>query len=184
MITICFTGHRPDKLGGYDWDSKKNILIMQKIVDIVEKLIINENAKTFIFGGALGIDQMAFECVKKIQEHWCHDLKMILAVPFEQQAIKWFKKEDVDKYNSQKEWADEIVYVDTVPGYEYKSFDVGLYHPAKMDLRNRWMVDNSDMVFAVYNGTKGGTNNCLNYARMKNKKVTGFNPDNMREFYE
>ena len=25
--TVCFTGHRPNKLGGYNWNSKKNILI-------------------------------------------------------------------------------------------------------------------------------------------------------------
>ena len=26
MKTICFTGHRPNKLGGYNWNSKKKYI--------------------------------------------------------------------------------------------------------------------------------------------------------------
>ena len=177
MITICFTGHRPDKLGGYDWNTPKNRLIMKNLTELIEKEILENNAKTFIFGGALGIDQMAFEIVRKLQEHCYHDIKMILAVPFKNQAIKWFNKNDVKRYESQLEWADEVIYVDEIEGYECKNTYVGDYHPAKMDLRNRYMVDNSDLVIAVWNGTKGGTCNCVKYAKSKDKNIIFINPD-------
>src|SRR6478752_3152397 len=30
--------------------------------------------------------------------------------------------------------------------------------------RNKWMVDHCDMVVAYFDGSSGGTNNCINYA--------------------
>lgn len=33
-----------------------------------------------------------------------------------------------------------------------------------MQIRNEWMVDNSDIIFSMYNGDKvGGTYNCIKY---------------------
>ena len=84
---------------------------------------------------------------------------------------------DVKRYESQLEWADEVIYVDEIEGYECKNTYVGDYHPAKMDLRNRYMVDNSDLVIAVWNGTKGGTCNCVKYAKKKDKSIIFINPD-------
>jgi len=179
MKTICFTGHRPDKLGSYDWNTPKNQRIMEKLKEQIEQEIIHNNVKTFIFGVALGIDQMAFEIVKKIQEYsrYGHDIKMILAIPFEKQASKWFNKNDIDRYNAQKEWADEVIYVDTVDGYEFKGVAVGEYHPAKMMIRNKFMVNNSDKIIAVWNGSKGGTANAVNYAKKIGKEIIVINPD-------
>lgn len=180
MLTICFTGHRPDKLGGYDWNTYKNQAIMKKISEVTENLILQRNAKQFVFGGALGIDQMAFEVVKKHQEHWCHELKMILAVPFKNQSIKWFRQSDLNRYNSQLKWADEVVYVDTVDKYKLSNMQEGVYHPAKMQKRNEFMVDNSDIVVSVWDGTKGGTYNCVKYAQKTNKEILQINPDEIQ----
>jgi len=180
ITNICFTGHRPEKLGGYDWNSKKNMLIMKHLSEKIEDMIINRNAKTFIFGGALGIDQMAFTAVKKLQKDDYQYIKMILAVPFENQASKWFNNNDIDRYNFQKKWADEVVYVDTVEGYRFDIVPVGDYHPAKMQLRNRYMVDNSNIAIAVWNGSKGGTANCVNYANKLGKEIIIINPDSIQ----
>ena len=43
------------------------------------------------------------------------------------------------------------------------------YYPGCMYLRNRYMVDNADVVIAHFNGAKGGTMYTLSYAK-KNKK--------------
>ena len=37
------------------------------------------------------------------------------------------------------------------------------------------MVNNSDLVIAVWNGSKGGTNNCIDYAKKKNKDILYIN---------
>ena len=46
-----------------------------------------------------------------------------------------------------------------------------------MQIRNRWMVDNSDLVLAVFDGKKeGGTWNCVKYAKSKNKEIVVIKP--------
>lgn len=46
------------------------------------------------------------------------------------------------------------------------------YFRGCMDIRNRFMVDRADMVFAIWNGeSKGGTWNTIKYARSKGKPI-------------
>lgn len=47
----------------------------------------------------------------------------------------------------------------------------GGYSPAKMQVRNMWMVEYSDAVLALWDGTTGGTGNCVEYARRVNKRL-------------
>ena len=185
IITICFTGHRPDKLGGYDWNTDKNQRIIKalrtRIIELINSTEPNINHFKFIHGGALGIDQMSFEICKELKESTlkfnpCR-IELELAIPFYKQASKWFNKKDVDRFNSQKLRADVVTLVDTVEGYRFDIVPVGDYHPAKMDLRNRYMVDNSAIVIAVWNGSKGGTKNCVNYAKKLGKEIIIINPD-------
>jgi len=180
MITICFTGHRPNSLPGkYNYDSlahqKLRGTLRNKIVDILNDIIDNQNEKDikFIFGGAIGVDQLSFSiCEELKQEAKEYDACAIIleiAIPFEKQASKWYER-DVDRYELQKQHADILTFVDTVEGYEFKGVAVGEYHPAKMMIRNRYMVNNSDIVIAVWNGSKGGTANCVNYAKKQGKE--------------
>ena len=47
-----------------------------------------------------------------------------------------------------------------------------------MQKRNEFMVDNSDLVVAVWNGTSGGTANCLAYMILKDNNRISLNiPD-------
>lgn len=171
-MKICFTGHRPEKLGGYDWNSDKNISIMLKLHKTIEKQILehpNEEI-TFICGGALGIDQMAFHICNILKKKH-PNIKIELAIPFLRQASKWFRDDDINRYKQHKKDADIITYVDEVEGYTFDRVEVGQYHVAKMQIRNRYMVDNSDLVIAVWDGTKGGTKNCVDYAKKSNKEI-------------
>jgi len=46
------------------------------------------------------------------------------------------------------------------------------------------MVDNADIVIAVWNGdekSKSGTWNCIKYARKKGKKIIYIDPNNLEE---
>jgi len=185
MKTICFTGHRPDRLGGYDWNTPKNQRIMKvlktKIIEVINNIEPTIQTIRFIHGSALGIDQMSFEICKEIRDsvvklNSCK-IELELAIPFKKQAMKWFNKVDIDRYNDQKQHADILTFVDTVEGYDFKGVAVGEYHPAKMMIRNRYMVNNSDIVIAVWNGSKSGTANAVNYAKKQGKEIIIINPD-------
>jgi len=45
-----------------------------------------------------------------------------------------------------------------------------------MQKRNEYMVDNADIVIAVWDGTKGGTCNCVRYAKKLGKDIVIINP--------
>lgn len=61
--TVCFTGHRPNKLGGYDMKNPTMLKLKDKLLAVIEELITKENKYRFITGGALGTDQAACWCV-------------------------------------------------------------------------------------------------------------------------
>lgn len=176
MTTCCFTGHRPDKLGGYDWYSRTNIeigkMLRKSILDLIDK-----GVDTFIFGGAIGIDQMAFAVTNKLKKEKGLDVTLVVAAPFKNQFVKW-GKEDRDRYFSQLNETDVVIYCDELPGTKYfcELSGLGNYHPIKMQKRNEYMVDNSDYVVAVWDGTKGGTHNCFMYAQKNSKTIIRLNP--------
>ena len=171
MKKIAFTGHRPSTLGGgYSWNSVINRNIMKNLAKIISVEISENDFKSFIFGGALGIDQMAFDVVLKLI-HQFDLLYMEIAVPFKTQAHKW-NVEDKVRYNSQIVLADKVTYVDTLQQYKIDNVDEGIYHPAKLTIRNNYMVDNCDKLIAIWNGDyKSGTGNCVKYAEKMGKEI-------------
>ena len=101
-------------------------------------------------------------------------------IPFKKQTGNWIDAKSIERYNRQLSWANEVIYVDEIDGYRFDKVDIGEYHPYKMQLRNQYMVDNSNIVLAVWNGSSGGTANCVRYARSKNKEIIIINPDNIK----
>ncbi len=154
--TACFTGHRPSKLKGYkDLDNKQ---LLWEIHDCCVHLIENEGVGVFINGVALGVDQWSAKIVLKLKEKYPH-IKLISAVPCLNHSSKWTK-------NSKKDWQDIIDKSDEVKYVTEEEFT-----PYCMQLRNKWMVDKSDIVVSVWDGSSGGTNNCVQYATENKKRI-------------
>lgn len=161
-MTLCFTGHRPNKLNGYN--PRDNKTLLWGIQAYVEESIIDRNIDTFISGMALGIDMWSALIVLTLKESYPH-IKLICAIPCKNHNNKW-NASDKKLWEEIVAKADEVVYVTDKE-----------YTPSCMQLRNMWMVDNSDMVLAVWDGTKGGTGNCVEYAKQKSKSTAIINPN-------
>lgn len=149
MIRIAGTGHRPDKLGGYSDEA------FNKLVEIAEYNLNRIGlAKDIhvISGMALGWDMALAQAALNLE------LPLICAVPFLGQEAVWPQKSK-DKYNEMLAQASEVVIVSE-----------GGYSNEKLQIRNVWMVDNSDLIFAMHDGTIGGTNNCIKYADKVGKR--------------
>ena len=177
MLRISFTGHRPNKLGGYQWRNKiqKEVRkeIEKNILDIIERT--EEKEIVFYSGGAIGVDQIAFEVVDGLKEViWFINeditIKNNIAIPFKDQDRLW-RINDKERYKSQKNRADNVIYVDTEKGYEVSGTEEGKYDVRKMQKRNEYMVDNSDILIAVFDGSKSGTKNCIDDAKKHNKEI-------------
>lgn len=160
--TVCFTGHRPDKLGGFD----PNNSLAKKVKESLQFSIIKciENGyDTFISGGALGVDQWAAEIVISLKVKYPH-IKLIIARPFPSQDKVW-NPQSKKVFQEICSKADSVVDVSPDP-----------YTAWKMQVRNDYMINNSSLVIAVYDGSEGGTGNAVKSAIKKNKTIITINP--------
>lgn len=154
MTTAAFTGHRPNKLGGYDEVNPTR----DQIRKLIRELLIGLAVTQAISGMALGVDQWAAEeCVEL-------GIPFIAAVPFEGQEDRWPPWSRA-KYSELLNQSKEIVKI-CEPGYS----------PAKMQTRNEWMVDHCDVLIAVWDGSSGGTANCVRYAEQVGKEIKRISP--------
>ena len=143
MLVVCGTGHRPDKLGGeYDLKGPVTKAIATEVFKILDRI-----SPTVIMSGmALGFDMILAVCAIK------RNIDLYAAVPFAGQEKKW-PKSSQDLYNTLLRKASHVEIVSD-----------GEYAPWKMQHRNCFMVDNSDKIIACWDGSKGGTGNCVGYA--------------------
>ncbi|MDP4152462.1 MAG: SLOG family protein [Bacillota bacterium] len=156
--TACaFTGHRPDKFKfGYDFDSPLCYEIRDRIHSAIEYEILN-GITHFITGMALGVDMWAAAEVLTLRREY-PQITLEAAIPCPSQADKWSKHMRTE-YQSILERCDKKTVISPV------------YMPGVMQMRNRYMVDNSSVLIAVYNGTSGGTQNTIAYALSKDLRV-------------
>jgi len=172
-MIINVTGHRPDKLkGGYSWETEENKELLENLkvsfLTILNSLKEDEPLE-IMFGGALGIDQMSFEAAYKLKMEG-YNIILTLCIPFRNQYIKWFK-DSIKIYKHQLGVADNIIYVDELTKYNPSRDSIGDYKIWKLQKRNEYMVDHSDLVLAYWDGSSGGTKNCIKYAIDSGVKV-------------
>jgi uncharacterized phage-like protein YoqJ len=136
----------------------------------------------FVMGGAIGIDQMAFQAVWDLREALGakYTIKIIVSVPFENQDSRWGPK-DCDRYREQLALADNCIYVDGIPAYQVPGVEFGEFHKKKLLDRNKHMVNMADLMIAVWNGRQGGTSHCINYANSRNVPVVIIKPMTHRD---
>lgn len=170
-MIVCFSGHR--NIYGYNYNDRRYVRLMNKLDEYLLKEGFYKDGNKFISGGAIGFDTLVYKMIHIQKKN--HNIKNILAIPFFNQSKKW-KNEDKQVYEQMKIFADETIFVDALEEYRIKTVPIGMYHPAKMQKRNMFMVDNSDVVISCWNGSKSGTFNCIKYAKKKGKKIINIDP--------
>ena len=154
-MILSATGHRPHKLGGYGEG------VQGRLVALARTALLELRPSMVITGMALGWDTAVAMACQRLA------IPYIAAIPFNGQQTAW-------PPFSRDQWEELVEDAVTL-----KVVCEGGYAPWKMQVRNEWMVDNSDQVLALWNGTKGGTANCVAYAEKKNKPII-----NLWEKYE
>lgn len=140
-MIVAATGHRPDKLGGYaHWDPERAISMGMRYLTLLRPTRV-------ISGMAQGWDQaVAIAAVR-------------LAIPFDAyipgpwQADAW-PPAARRQYEELLWLADRTVTCSPATRYE----------PAAMQVRNIAMVNAADLMLALWDGSHGGTANCIDYA--------------------
>lgn len=150
---VAFTGHRPDKLGGYAVHNPMRDRLMVKLSLRLFQLRAEHPDLSCISGMALGFDQWAAgECVR-------------LGIPFEA-AVPFVGQESRWPAESQKRYHELLAKATTI-----SVICEGDYAGWKMQRRNEWMVDHGNLLVAAWDRTPGGTANCVEYATKIGKPV-------------
>lgn len=150
-MIISGTGHRPDKLGGWEnprdsWEIPLNLA--KESLDSISGIVS---------GGAAGWDLILAHAAIELQ------IPLYMMIPFEGQDRKW-NSHYRRLYNEAREYAvRELIISDS---YSNKAF---------LD-RNKAMVDyvksKQGFVLALWNGdTRGGTAHCVKYAHKEGVEV-------------
>ncbi|MBS5467655.1 MAG: DUF1273 family protein [Clostridium sp.] len=165
--TCCFTGHRPMKLPfGADESHPKCNQLKSILRTEIERLITEHRVCRFITGMALGIDQICAEIVLDLKEKY-PQIMPECAIPYEGQAIQW-SAEQRDRYFGILEKCDKETMLQT------------RYTKDCMQKRNRYMVDQSNHVLAVWDGSfRSGSGQTVRYAQKMGKMITVIRPDTL-----
>lgn len=156
-LSLCFSGHRPEKLpgGGKDTDNGFRRLLSLLYSEILKS--IDEGYTVFYTGMSRGIDLWAAKFV--IEQRFSHpDIKLICAVPYRGHGLELLGLEKWD-YSTILDAADKVVYVSD-------SYDRNC-----MRRRNEYMVNHSDKLIAIIKDKKSGTGMTVNLARKKGISV-------------
>lgn len=158
MAIAGVTGHRPDKLGGYLPNP-----IADFVMDEMRRRFLRIKPTHIITGMALGVDQWAARIALEL------GIPFIAAVPFAGQELAWRDESQRDEYRELLELADSVHIVSG-----------GGYTKAKMHVRNRWIVDSSDVMVVVLDTTAdlrgSGTLACMQYAMARGVPIEHIDP--------
>ena len=153
-MIIAATGHRPEKVGGY------GEIPLARLQELARGYMRKMQPAQVISGMALGWDTAWALTALELK------VPLIAAVPFRDQESRWPLKSR-ELYRAILEQAERVEIVCE-----------GDYMPWKMQKRNEWMCDHADRVCALWNGSPGGTANCIRYAKSIGKSI-----DNLWEHY-
>ncbi len=161
--TACFTGHRSQKLPWGFQEQDARCRKMKKTLRLEIENAIARGYKTFLCGMALGFDMICAETVLKLKKSF-PDIKLIGALPCRDQDRKWNLKER-ERYRKLLKRLDGIRCIyDEYTGAEC------------MLERNRYMVNNSSLMIALFNGQSGGTKSTIEYAKKQGVEIIIITP--------
>jgi uncharacterized phage-like protein YoqJ len=146
-MILAGTGHRPDKLGGY------GALVQRRLIEIARIALMEYKPAVVISGMALGWDQaLARAAVDVGIEWWAY-------VPCTGQEKRWPPTSQV-LYRELLHSAKMVKYV-----------TMGPFTETCLQKRNEAMVNDCHRLMALWNGTRGGTWNCIQYATMRHRPI-------------
>lgn len=137
---LAATGHRPHKLK----DTSKLVSFAQGYMSGKKEYI-----KSVISGMALGWDLAWAEAAISLS------IPVHAAVPFEGHHLPW-SNEEQKHYRKILDQCTRVTFVSAS------------WWPRAYQVRNEWMIHHCTGLVALWNGTNGGTANCIRYGRSRN----------------
>lgn len=155
--SCCFTGHRPTKLpwGSNENDPRCNALKEELYCHV--QGIYEAGYSHFICGMAIGCDMFFAEAVLRLKESH-PEITLEAAIPCGSQPDRWTGP-------LRRRYNDILNRCSRVNVLQIN------YTPDCMQKRNQYMVDNSSLLLACFDGRPGGTMSTILYARRQGLKT-------------
>lgn len=167
--TACLTGHRPKSLPwGYDEEKQNCKKFKSDLYDILTGAI-KYGLKNYMVGMAEGFDMISCETLIDLRKKY-KEIKVIAVIPCKDQEIRW-NAEQQKRYHKLLKKCDNVIILQ-----EHYTSDC-------MNKRNKYMVENSSVVIACYNGKPSGTGNTLRFAKENGCKIRIVNPEDYKYFF-
>ena len=147
----AFSGYRPQKMPfGFNESDPRCVEFKARLREAIEGLI-GEGYAHFISGGALGMDMYAAVAVLELRRRYPWIILEMVS-PFDAQSAKWDSP-------CRKRHARLFAQADMVTVISHE------YTRSCMFARNRYLVNNADLLLAAWDGQPGGTAMTVQYAR-------------------
>lgn len=164
---IALTGHRPQRLAGYDLSQPFYTLLQRKLSRIIEAGLEKHKHLTLHSGMALGADTVWSLAILEARDLHPAAVRFVAEVPSPEQAGRW-------RVADRKLWEAHVAAADEVNYYAEK------YHVSCLWKRNNGMVAACDLLLAVWDGSEsGGTFGAIEYARKREKQVFVIDPESI-----
>lgn len=149
--TVCFSGHRPEKLPAQDGDESQLLMMIKSLLYYQIRRSAEEGYTRFITGLARGVDLWGAGYVLELKRDF-PGLQLICVKPTDSHG-KSFRGEERYLFDSVLARADEM----HCTGSRYTR---NCYQT-----RNRYMVDHAQRLIAVVDDYNSGTGQTISYAR-------------------
>jgi uncharacterized phage-like protein YoqJ len=159
-LIIAGTGHRPDKLGGWE-----NTEAYRELVIFLRDYVLINGEAGVVTGCAAGLDLALGEAAIEA----C--IPLMAAIPFEGQEKRWstFWQQRYHYVVDSAQKVNVLFTPDVSSKYEVSKALLG---------RNEWMVnyirEKNGKIYALWNGTKGGTAHCVRSAERAGVPVVNY----------
>ena len=143
VFTVSLFGHR---------ELEDIHQIRAQLYPIIKKLLQSKNYISFLIGRNGAFDEYAASLIKQAQKEFGKENNdMSLVLPYAIANLEYYEK-----------YYDSII----LPEVVYNA------HPkAAITLKNRWMIEKSDLIIVYSSHNKGGSYAALRYAQKLNKKI-------------
>lgn len=172
VCVISLTGHRPDKLAGYDMSADYYTRLRTRLIHIIERALAHYPVVECHSGMALGADTVWAEAIVHCREKYGKSrVPFVAEIPDFKQPSRW-------PLTSRNKWTELMQFADNVR--QYAPQNRGRSYAYILNQRNIGMIAACDILIAVYNGdATGGTANGVRDGKRLNKWITVIHPNSI-----
>lgn len=158
-MVLAFAGHRPEKLPWGSNEDDPRCVALKQTMDAAIAAAVAAGYDTFLCGMARGCD---FYFAEAVREAMAHEPKLRLEafLPCPSQADRWQE-------------ADALRQKELLIGCTAVYMVEPSYSKGCMLRRNRAMIQRADALLTVWDGSPGGTEAAIRYARGLGKPIRG-----------